>query len=42
MKGGLVTIGIKGDELNFEIKKGKKGMIIEKEVENFDLIPSDL
>jgi ATP-dependent Clp protease ATP-binding subunit ClpA len=32
VKGGIVTVGIKNDELTFEVKKGKKGMLIEKEL----------
>ena len=32
IRGGVVTIGMKNDELTFEVKKGKKGMLIEKEL----------
>ncbi len=41
MKGGTVIVGIKGDELSFEVKKGRRGAIIEKEFENMDLVPSE-
>jgi ATP-dependent Clp protease ATP-binding subunit ClpB len=30
MKGGAVIIGVKNSELTFEVKKGKKGMIIDR------------
>ncbi len=32
MKGGIVGIGLKNNELTFEVKKGKRGMILEKEL----------
>jgi ATP-dependent Clp protease ATP-binding subunit ClpB len=32
VKGGIVSIGIKNKELTFDIKRGKKGSIIEKEI----------
>ena len=32
VKGGTVSVGLKNNELTFDIKKGKKGSIIEKEV----------
>ena len=31
VKGGTVTIGLKNNELTFEVKKGKRGAILEKE-----------
>ena len=32
VKGGIVSIGLKNNELTFDIKKGKRGSIIEKEI----------
>ena len=32
LKGGIVTIDVKNKELTFDVKKGKKGMIIEREL----------
>ncbi len=32
LKGGTVTIDVKNKELTFDVKKGKKGMIIEREL----------
>ncbi len=42
MKGGTVHIEMKGSELDFEVKKGKKGAIVEKELSSINLIPSDM
>jgi len=32
VKGGIVSIGLKNNELTFDIKKGKRGSIVEKEI----------
>jgi ATP-dependent Clp protease ATP-binding subunit ClpC len=32
MKGGEVTVGLKGAELTFEVKKGRGGTLIDREI----------
>ncbi len=42
VKGGNVAISIKGSELVFDVKKGRRGAIIESEIESMSFLPSDV